>query len=61
MKRKSIDFIALFAVSFAVFLGGAARFFPLFFTDFPLNDGGVFFQMTQDILDHNFSLPLYTS
>lgn len=61
MKRKSLDYITLFAVSFAVLLGGAVRFFPVYLSHFPLNDGGLFLSMTQDILDHNFSLPVYTS
>ena len=61
MKSKSLDYITLFAVSFAVLLGGAVRFFPVYLSHFPLNDGGLFLSMTQDILDHNFSLPVYTS
>lgn len=61
MKSKSLDYTTLFAVSFAVFLGGAVRFFPVYLSHFPLNDGGLFYTMTQDILDHNFSLPVYTS
>ena len=61
MKRKSLDYTTLFAVSFAVLLGGVVRFFPVYLSHFPLNDGGLFYTMTQDILDHNFSLPVYTS
>jgi hypothetical protein len=59
--RKSIDTGTLFAVTFAVLLGGYVRFYPAAIVDFPLNDGGMFYQMTQDLLDHNFSLPVYTS
>lgn len=61
MNRKSLDYVNLFAVLFAVFLGAAVRFYPVLLSNFPLNDGGLFYQMTQDVLDHNFSLPFYTS
>ena len=61
MKPKSLDTITLFAVVFAVFLGGVVRFYPVLISNFPLNDGGLFYQMTQDVLEHNFSLPIYTS
>jgi hypothetical protein len=59
--NKSIDRVSLFFVSFGVFLGAVVRFNPILLSNFPLNDGGLFYQMTQDILQNNFSMPVYTS
>jgi hypothetical protein len=61
MRRGSIDFVSIFVVLFATFLGGYVRFFPTILSDFPLNDGGLFYQMSQDVLDNNFKLPETTS
>ena len=61
MKKKSHDNFVIAVVSFAEFLGGVVRFFPVYLSHFPLNDGGLFYSMVQDILDHNFSLPVFTS
>ncbi len=61
MKKTSPDYITIFIITFAVFLGGVVRFIPVLIKDFPLNDGGLFYQMTKDILEHNFSLPHLTS
>jgi hypothetical protein len=60
-KNKSLDYTGLFFITFAVVLGGVVRFYPTLLSDFPLNDGGLFYQMTQDVLDNHFSLPVYTS
>jgi hypothetical protein len=61
MKRKSLDYVTLFVVYFAVFFGGVVRYYSVLLSHFPLNDGGLFYTMTQDILDHDFSIPVYTS
>ena len=61
MKDKSHDYVTLLAVLFAVILGAVVRFYPVLLSNYPLNDGGLFFQMTQDVLNQNFSLPVYTS
>ncbi len=45
----------------AIILGGLVRFAPLTAVSFPLNDGGMFFSMTKDILSNRFSLPAFTS
>jgi hypothetical protein len=61
LLNKSLDRVSLFFVSFAVLLGAVVRFYPILLSNFPLNDGGLFYQMTQDILQNNFSMPVYTS
>jgi hypothetical protein len=61
LLSKSLDRMSLFFVSFAVLLGAVVRFYPILLSNFPLNDGGLFYQMTQDILQNNFSMPVYTS
>jgi len=42
-------------------IGGAIRLFIVLRADFPINDGGMLLQMTQDLLDKNFRLPWYTN
>lgn len=61
MKKASPDYIILFTVSLAVFLGGVVRFYPVLLSHYPINDGGLFFTMVKDLLSHNFALPVYTS
>jgi hypothetical protein len=61
MKLKSFDKIAFFSVAFASLMGIFVRFLPVFLSHFPLNDGGLFYTMAQDLLDHNFALPFYPS
>jgi hypothetical protein len=61
MKWKLVDIGALIIVAFAFILGAVVRFFPVFLSHFPLNDGGLFYRMAQDILEHHFALPAYTS
>jgi hypothetical protein len=61
MKRKSVDVSILFIIVFASLFGGFFRFRPVLLSNFPLNDGGLFYQMTQDILAHHFTLPGFTT
>ncbi len=42
-------------------VGGALRLVPVFVSDFPLNDGGLFLTMAEDLRANNFRLPLYTT
>ena len=42
-------------------LGGAFRLIPIVRSNFPLNDGGLFFTMTEDLVKNHFQLPVYTS
>lgn len=45
----------------AVAAGIAVRFFPVITSDFPVNDGGMFFMIVQDIERSNFALPMRLS
>ncbi len=44
----------------AVLLGGTARFLPGIQAGFPINDGGMFYVMTQELMANGFALPLST-
>jgi len=55
MSRK-FDLPALLFFSALIF-GAIVRFYPVFTSGFPLNDGGMFYTMTQDLKANNFSLP----
>ncbi len=46
---------------FATLLGLYVRILPALSTDFPLNDGGLFYQITQDIQNAHYALPSFTS
>ena len=61
LLNKSFDRVSLFFVSFALLLGAVVRFNPILLSNFPLNDGGLFYQMTLDVIQNHFSLPVYTS
>lgn len=49
------------AVAIALALGMAVRLPHLLESDFPLNDGGMFFTMSREILEAGYRLPSYTS
>ena len=49
------------ALMVAVLLGGYIRFLPALSTDFPINDGGLFDLMVQEVQQARDSLPAYTS
>lgn len=57
-KPPRIDPFLLFFAGFLSLLGGYIRLFPALMSDFPVNDGGLFYQMTQDLLHNGFALPL---
>lgn len=44
----------------ALFFGFVIRYIYLFGATFPLNDGGMFFQMTKDLIANGFRLPEFT-
>ena len=52
---------AWFGVGLALFAGGIVRILPMLSTDFPLNDGGLFGTMIQDLVDSHFRLPVSTT
>jgi hypothetical protein len=53
--------LALLILGWSLFFGAFVRILPALQSSFPLNDGGLFFTMAQDILDAGFKLPLYTT
>jgi hypothetical protein len=58
-KRSTLNLvIAALVVSL---IGGLIRFYFVLRVDFPLNDGGLFHAMIEDLLANNFILPLFTS
>ena len=54
--KPSLVFLGL-----AVVIGGYLRLSRAIPADFPLNDGGLFYQMTQELMVNHFRLPLFTS
>jgi len=56
-----VDIAGLYTVTLATLLGGFVRLAPVLASDFPLNDGGLFYTMIQDLKKAHFHLPLYTS
>jgi hypothetical protein len=59
MKRQP-DWPALLLL-IAVFFGGLARFMPALIARFPLNDGGMFYTMAQELSANGYVLPATTS
>jgi len=59
--RIAIDGATFRAVSLPVVAGLLVRAIPVLTTDFPLNDGGLFYAMTRDLQHANFLLPATTS
>jgi len=43
----------------SLLFGGILRIFPVFLAGFPINDGGLFYAMTQAIQENGFTLPAY--
>ncbi|MGB5845080.1 MAG: hypothetical protein WBG94_11600, partial [Anaerolineales bacterium] len=43
------------------FIGGLIRFYFILQADFPLNDGGLFYTMIEDLQANQFNLPRFTS
>jgi hypothetical protein len=59
MNRK-LDLAALLLFT-ALLFGAVVRFYPAITSGFPLNDGGMFYTMTQDLKANGFSLPHFTT
>ncbi len=58
--RRDPDFplLLLFA---ALLLGAIVRFYPVLVSEFPLNDGGLFYAMARDLKANGFALPYFTT
>jgi hypothetical protein len=44
----------------AILLGGIVRFMPVFMAGFPVNDGGMFYVMVEELKANHFILPVFT-
>lgn len=53
--------ISLAAVVLTTILGGGVRLVPALTASFPLNDGGLFYTMAQDLQHASYAWPWYTS
>lgn len=62
MRKQQIqDSIALLLLVWAIGMGGFVRFTPALFGDFPLMDGGLFYEMTGNLQTNHYALPMYTT
>ncbi len=61
MKRLSETEIAKLIVLLAVLFGGWLRLMPVLQAGFPINDGGMFYTMIEDLAANHFILPKFTS
>jgi len=57
---KQLEWPAV-VLGMALVLGAAVRFMPVMMAGFPLNDGGMFYVMIQDLIANGFGLPLFTT
>ncbi len=46
---------------FAILFGALVRLYPAWSAGFPVNDGGMFYRMVQDLIASGFRIPLYTT
>ena len=58
-KPLSQDEIGILIFIAAIIFGSWFRLFPVYEAKFPINDGGLFFRMTEAILENSFRLPAY--
>jgi hypothetical protein len=59
LKRSTLNLVT--AALIVSLIGGLIRFYFVLRVDFPLNDGGLFHAMIEDLLANNFILPWFTS
>lgn len=59
MTKNKKDLI--FLLMFLFFINAALRIFLIFSTSAPLNDGGLFYTMINNLQENRWNLPLYTS
>lgn len=60
MKYNSPQAWERLFLTLAMFFGTLVRSIPIALSDFPLNDGGMFFVMSQELRASNYRLPLLT-
>ncbi len=61
MPRLRVDPAMLFFILFAILLGGYVRIAQVAQLYFPINDGGMFYRMTIDLVANGFRLPAVTT
>lgn len=60
-QKKSIIIEPMVVISLAILLGSVIRLGYILKSDFPLVDGGLFYKMTRELIQNQFSLPLATT
>jgi uncharacterized protein with PQ loop repeat len=55
------DYASLFFIGLAFLMGWYVRMWPVLSSDFPLNDGGLFYVMIQDLQRSHYALPEFTA
>lgn len=60
-KKLSADDIAVLILFSAILFGAWLRIMPAWLAGFPINDGGMFYTMIQDLQTNHYTLPLYTT
>lgn len=60
-NKLSADDVATLILFSAIIFGTWLRLFPVWLAGFPINDGGMFYTMIQDLQANQYSLPLFTS
>jgi len=61
MRNFKKDDFAKLLLALAVILGGWMRFYPSILAGFPINDGGMFYVMIQELRANAYKLPAMTS
>lgn len=61
MKTLKDHEIAKLIVLVSILFGGWVRFLPMQLAGFPINDGGMFYSMIEDLYTNHFLLPKFTS
>lgn len=60
-RKLSADDTAILILFSAVIFGAWLRLMPVWLAGFPINDGGMFYTMIQDLRANHYALPLYTT
>lgn len=61
LSRRRMSILYAAAVIDVVILGAFIRFSFILHSNFPINDGGLFYVMVRDLQRNNFALPRYTT
>jgi hypothetical protein len=60
-RVAGLDLPSVFALALALVLGAFVRLVHVLSSDFPLNDGGLFYVMIEDLRRSHYALPMYAS